>query len=166
MSRSLNSYQKEKIKENAAFTCAICNTRREKNLLEVHHKNSNVRHNYPRNLMVLCKDCHYDLHVTLGGGEREREKTIVIKNETDYQGGSVEMQVNEYAEMPFRNWLKAKIIKHTKYLKKQAIYSGAEVNNISPTTTRKYLEKMISDDGPLFEYKDMNDKKKYIRLKK
>ena len=175
MGRSLNSYQKNKIKKAHAFTCDICRCKREKKYLIIHHIKTNKsmpNYNDFSNLMVLCNgytetNCHAELHETLTSGERERENTVVIKDETDYQGGSVEMQVNEYAEMPYRNWLKAKIRNdlNKRYLKKQAIYSGAERNDISPTTTRKYLEKMISDEGLLDEYKDINDKKKYIRFK-
>ncbi len=175
MSRSLNSYQKKKIKEAHNDTCDICRCKREKKYLQVHHIKKNKSHpkyNHDNNLMVLCNDytdnkCHKDLHETLTSGERESEKKIVIKEEVDYQKASAEMQVNEYAEMPFRNFVKAKILKNPRkrYLKDESIYSGAEVCDISPTTSRKYLKKMTSEEGELEEYKDKDDKKKYVRFK-
>ncbi len=176
MKRSLNSYQKLKIKEAHAFTCDICRCKREKQYLQVHHIKTNKSHtkyNDPSNLMVLCNDytdrkCHKDLHKTLTSGEREKENKIIIKNEVDYQTGSAEMAVNEYAEYPYRNWVKAKIRNSPdkRILKKEAVNGGAEVCGINPTTVYKYLGKMTSEEGELEEYKDIDDKKKYIRFKK
>ncbi len=34
--------------------------------LEIHHKDRNKHNNTPRNLRVLCEDCHDDLHRRAG----------------------------------------------------------------------------------------------------
>lgn len=160
--RSLNSYQKNKIKEDHNNTCDICRCKREKKYLQVHHIKTNKSHpkyNHNSNLMVLCNDytdnkCHKDLHKTLTSGECEKNKTEVIKKIIDCSEGSAELQINEIAEMPYRNWLLA-IIKIRKiYPRKEAINSGAELCGINPQTARRYYNKLVSEFGPLREYKD------------
>ena len=98
---------------------------------------------------------------SMSGSEKESGNMEAL----DYQSAPIELQINDYAEIPFRNWLKAIIIQRGQYLKKQTIYSGAEINQISPTTARRYLEKMLSDAGDLDEFKDPKDRKKYVRFK-
>ncbi len=162
MSRSLNSYQKRKIKEAHNDTCDICRCKREKKYLQVHHIKTNKLHsnyNYSSNLMVLCNEytetkCHNDLHETLTSGECERNKTNKIKNIIDCSDASAEIQINEIAEMHYRNWLIAIIKKRKIYPRKEAINSGAEICDISPQTARRYYNKLVSEFGPLRQYKD------------
>ena len=193
MSRSLNSYQKNVIKKSQGCICAFCGSKREKKFLEVHHINLLEHDNRKENLILLCGNytdsrCHKKIHSKLSfadgvdkellieltpkflGGEREKEKKskIIIKEEVDYQtGSSAEMKVNDFAEFPFRNWIVAKIRSsaNQRILKNEAINGGAEKNDVSPTTTRKYLQKMTSEEGELEEFKCATSRKKFIRFK-
>ncbi len=170
--RSLNSYQKDKIKIHFQCKCAVCGIQREKKFFDIHHLNKNTRHNNYDNLIIVCNlytdtNCHKKLH---DGGEnenkRKKDQTKDIRINVNYNDGTVPMQVNDLAEMPYRNWLYAVLKKRGKYLWKECINSGAEVCGISVTTTRKYLNKLTSEFGKLEAYKDIDSGKKYVRFKK
>src|SRR6266571_4982812 len=116
--------------------------------LIIDHKDSNRSNWKKENLRWLCLS-HNKRQVTVVQ-EREREKTM--KDVIDYQSGSAEMQVNDLAEIPYRNWLEGRLslaeATGKPLFKKQAIDAGAEKCNVSPTTTRKYLAKAVSELGP------------------
>jgi hypothetical protein len=178
--RSLNSYQKEKIMKSRGFKCQFCGREREKDLLEIHHINGNPQDNKKTNLWVLCgpktrTKCHtrvQNLSKAMSGGSgrsRERNKTpkrktkIPLKELVNYQQGSTEMQVNDFAEPDFRKWVCVMILickkKGSEFLFKDAMNGGAEYFEVSPKTTRPYLEKLISITGPLYDYKNESKKR-------
>lgn len=180
MSRSLNSYQKKKIKEAHNDTCDICTCKREKKYLIIHHIKTNESHskyNHKSNLMVLCNDytetkCHNELHLTLTSGEGVNYSKHNIKNEIDVSEDNAALLINAESEQPCRKWFQACILSDKpknngpkKFLKSKLIYGGAEVFDISDKTTRGYLKKICSFKGPLKEYKDQLDHKWYVRFR-
>lgn len=58
----LTDKQKEAIKKRRRYICDRDKRRHRSSTLEIHHKDRNANHNDPRNLRVLCKDHHDDLH--------------------------------------------------------------------------------------------------------
>ena len=155
--------------------CMIC--KREEvtvMLLTVDHLDGNTRNNELSNLQLAHATCNASAYQqtikrALVGvvAENERDKTGIVplslnmndkteltKQLVDYGSGSIEMQVNNITEISFRNWLMAFIKSNSTILKKTAINAGAEETGCNPVTTRRYLDKLTSDKGPLEEYKN------------
>ncbi len=62
--------------------------------------------------------------------------------------GSTEIDINQSAEPRYRAWIKERTTRVSRPLYyEEAIYGGAEVVGISPTTTRRYLSKLTSPQG-------------------
>ncbi len=59
-------------------------------------------------------------------------------------------------ESEFREWLVKTIKQNGFYPYKEAINSGAELFDCSPLTTKKYVDKLISNNGPLARIVDYN----------
>ncbi|MFC2022900.1 HNH endonuclease [Chloroflexota bacterium] len=152
--------------------CIICRSRPPKARLEIDHIDGNITNNDPENLCLLCKkhNCQmrgkkpsehkriihrYSLH-----NVRERENspampaTRFTKEILDYQSGSVEMQANTMFELRYREWIINQVAKLHEVLKEDGIDAGAEFVGCSPVTTRRYLQKLTSSNGPFYETKD------------
>lgn len=136
------------------------------NDLDIDHIDGNDWNNEPDNLRLLCRPCN----VTLANQarklpsdqyvyERERKEgkaqTRVSRDIVNYKEGSVEMQANFLFELEFRKWLLGKVNEAGGYSKQDAIASGAELVGCSPSTTERYLKKLVSRAGPLREDRDM-----------
>ena len=143
--------------------------------LEIHHVDGNPANNVKDNLILLCHSCHVKISMAQAkergikverGGER-KDPTVELKNLVNYNDGSPEMQVNEYAELAYRNWLTAAIENSPDRMvsKKQAIYSGAEVTGSSVNACRGYYGKMVSDEGGLTEGKIGGKGTTFVRFK-
>lgn len=116
------------------------------------------------NLRLLCHRCNVILENQARvppSDKREREAregkpgTRVSRQVVSYKEGSTEMQANFLFELDFRKWILEKVRERGGYPKQDAIAAGAEVVGCSPTTTAKYLAKLLSSEGPLQEARDM-----------
>ena len=58
----LTSFEKYKIKQAHNFICDYCRKKYPANRLQIHHKNHNEGDNWYSNLVVLCKNCHEEIH--------------------------------------------------------------------------------------------------------
>jgi len=79
------------------------------------------------------------------------DPTFSLREKVSYMAGSPEMKVNAVAETKFRSWLAEKIREKGWILKSEAICGGAEACGVNPQTTRRYLDKLLSDEGPYEE---------------
>jgi hypothetical protein len=91
--------------------------------------------------------------------EAKKDATEQLHESVDYQQGSPEMVANDFAEIEFRNWLRAYVRSHGSISREKAIADGAELFGVSPNTSRRYLLKITSDAGPLKQVKDEETKK-------
>jgi hypothetical protein len=151
--------------------------------LQLDHINGDMSDNRLENLRLAHQSCNSRAyHYALRGksaisylGVREikikheeeikdegKDATALLHEIVNYEAGPPEMQVTEWAEIAFRNWLTAYLKVNKRILKKEAIASGAEIIGCSIQTTFRYLQKMISQEGPLTAYKDMELKKWFI----
>lgn len=158
--------------------------------LEVDHIDGIKSHDIPENIRFLCRNCNARYreyrksqkvkarleemakrvsdHVrskkqgghTVRKKKTDKDRTQVVQESIDYSGGSVEMQVTGVAELEFRQWMYAGIRSKGELEKKEAINGGAERVGVNPSTTRRYLEKMISEEGKLIELR--NEKRKKV----
>ena len=55
------------LKKNVDFTCEVCRKKFSPAELEIHHRNHNQGDNRRSNLMVVCKNCHAQIHAVEGG---------------------------------------------------------------------------------------------------
>ena len=152
--------------------CVICRAKPPKAKLEIDHINGDITNNNPDNLCLLCKKHNCEMRSKSPAehkkiierysllNEKERENTVALpatqftKEVVDYQTGSVEMQANAMFEINYREWLINMVKTHQEYLKEEAINAGAEIVGCSPLTTRRYLQKLTSSSGVLYETKD------------
>ncbi|MFC2067742.1 HNH endonuclease [Chloroflexota bacterium] len=152
--------------------CIICRARPPKAKLEIDHIDGNTTNNNRNNLCLLCKKHNCEMRGQKPSEHKriihrysllnEREKknspampaTQFTKEVLDYQSGSVEMQANSMFETHYREWIMSKVTTMNEFLKEEAINAGAELVGCSPLTTRRYLQKLTSSNGPLYETKD------------
>jgi hypothetical protein len=147
--------------------CAICGAGpTATNALDIDHIDGNPKNNAPDNLRLLCRRCNVAtsnrLHPRKNHSSdlRERKKiggqaaTRIAKEDANYREGSPEMQANLLFEDPFREWVIARVTEQGSYPYTSAVNAGAERVGCSPLTTRRYLDKLTSEDGPLTEIKD------------
>jgi hypothetical protein len=167
----LKWWQRRFLAERDGDKCAICGVEGREKLLVVHHVDSNPENNDPANLKLLCQSCNVKEGmkakpvVEEGVNKEEKITGYPLKSVVDYSQGSTEMQANDIAEGLYLEWLSAKIRANGEVQKSEAINGGAQIAGVSPSTTRKYLDKLISDEGPMQDFKHPKWKKRYIRFK-
>jgi hypothetical protein len=83
----------------------------------------------------------------------ESDPTIMLRQVVEYARGSAEMQANGEAEPDFIRGLWHAVAKSKNHavLKQEAINGLAYLIGVSPSTTRKYLDKQTSEQGPFME---------------
>lgn len=134
--------------------------------LIIDHKDGNRSNWTEGNLRWLCLS-----HNKREGNGRSSVCVVepTLKDAVDYQTGSPEMRVNDYAEVAYRNWLDARVrraeIDGLPLRRKEAINAGAFMCEISPATAERYLNKLTSEAGPFFETKDVYRQRIILRRK-
>lgn len=132
-----------------------------RNGLDIDHIDGNPHNNEESNLRLLCRTCNVARENRRRAkspsvqGERVNPRTRVLKQDIPYHEGSAEMQANYLFELDYRTWLLQFIQEHGFINRKEAVNAGAEIVGCNPTTSAKYLAKLVSLAGPLQETKDM-----------
>lgn len=107
-------------------------------------------------------------------GENGAREPGEVKRHVDYQAGSEEMAANELMEVPFLNWLEGRVRQAEqdregptagahRVLKSDAMNAGARYMDGSPSTSRKYLDKATSTEGPYKVVKNAWKEKVVVR---
>jgi len=140
--------------------------------LEIDHMDNDPLNWSPENLHLLCKYHNLDMrqlpvheHIKLIRRYEIKNREIVskligveatktVRELVDYRSGSPEMAANSYYETKFRSWILEEVSQSGFLVKKIAITAGAEISGCSTITAKRYLEKLTSPPGPLYEYKD------------
>lgn len=133
--------------------------------LEIDHIDGNPKNQDPDNICLLCHRCNNRMkllkpseksrlisykrlqHVCVCENGQDHSPTSLVKETIDYNSGSLEMKANQIFEKDFREWLLSNIQKFGSYSKQEAINSGAERFGCSPATTRRYIDKLTSNEG-------------------
>lgn len=134
--------------------CWICGIEGDRNSLVVDHWDGDNSNNDPENWRLLCQSCNIRKNprgrARFGSSRRTFEQATI---------NSEELRINRRAEPAYNRWVwfllcdhKKKEVRSIPYTR--AISGGAQVVKVSPMTTRRYLDKLISDDGPLKEFTD------------
>ena len=146
--------------------CLICKCGIDKVKLQIDHADNDPSNWEPENLHLLCQNHNLQLRCisvtdklrtlrshsakNVCGSENSHSGVKTLKDTVNYWSGSVEMRANSLFEPAFTEWLFA----HLPIAREDAQYSGAQVVGCSPETATRYLKKLTSTAGPLFEFKD------------
>lgn len=148
--------------------CLVCRKKPPAVKLQIDHADNNRDNWDPDNLHLLCRTDNMKLqqmtvqehkkYISYYSAKNEcasaRGRTHTIKEMVEYREASPEMRANSYFETQFREWLLTTIRNNGFIIKKEAVYSGAEVVGCNPTTALRYLGKLTSSVGNLKESRD------------
>ncbi|MEE8465782.1 MAG: HNH endonuclease signature motif containing protein [Dehalococcoidia bacterium] len=116
----------------------------------------------PANLRLLCPECNRRRRRLMRNGHRGtfecvpklqlplielEDPTEQAKAVLPYEEGSAEMKASAFFEPQYRAW----VLTHLPLPKPEAIASGAEEVGCSLATAERYLRKLTSRSGALFE---------------
>jgi hypothetical protein len=121
--------------------CHLCGALPADRPLVIHHKDNNNYNNTDVNLTLLCRTCNYTIHPRME--ERPVDSCV---SPTSYPSA---LSVNRMKEQGYRKHIYRKIINDENTHYKRLIVSSAEFIGISPVTSKRYLDKMCSDEGIL-----------------
>ncbi len=110
-----------------------------KHKIEVDHKNGNPYDN-PKdgsNYQLLCKKCNNEQY------HRQRHKQQIIED----RPYSPSMQTNARSEPKWSNWICNNTLEKGSTCKGEAIANGAYSAEVSPASTRRYLNKRLGENG-------------------
>lgn len=103
-------------------------------ILYIDHIDNDNSHNELSNFQLLCPSCN-------------KIKNPTLKVELPYRPFTPEMAKNTKFEKKWRKWINDVVIEKGGLPIEEAIDGGAEKFGLSPETTRKYVKKIISDEG-------------------
>jgi hypothetical protein len=132
-----------------------------RNSLDIDHIDGDPHNKEESNLRLLCRTCNVARENRRRAKNpsvvcvRENPRTRVLKQAIPYHTGSAEMQASFLFEIDYRSWLLKFMDEYEFITKKEAINAGAETVGCNPATAARYLGKLVSLAGPLFETKDM-----------
>jgi len=110
-------------------------------ILYIDHIDNNSNHTVIENLQLLCPSCN----------RIKNPKKIEVVPDRPY---TPEMAKNTKYEGPWRNWISKTVLKDGGILFVNAVDGGAEKFGLSPETTRKWVRKLISDEGNYGMFQD------------
>jgi hypothetical protein len=149
--------------------CVICKKNPSQIYLEIDHIDGNQNNNDLDNLCFMCKRHNCEMRGKSSAEHRKIVQTYRLRNEKerdnnldspatrfakrviDYHDGSVEMKANRLFEIHFISWLMDKLKAVGEITRKEAIRSGAFITGGNTQTIGRYLDKLVSDEGPLCE---------------
>jgi hypothetical protein len=107
--------------------------------LVLDHKDNNNGNNDPANLQFLCRSCNY-----LKNPRKPVDECVSV-SEGEYE--TSELSVNRLKEPMFKKYVATRINESGKVPETDLINAGAEHLDISPVTTKRYLNKLCSSAG-------------------
>ena len=124
--------------------CKMCGVAAKKRQLVIDHKDNNNSNNRRDNRQFLCRPCNY----------KKNPRGPVDECVSDCEESiPSEIQVNTSKEPLFRRFVYHEINENGIITEHDLINSGAEHVEISPVTSKRYLNKMCSSIGLLFRKK-------------
>jgi hypothetical protein len=166
--------------------CEICGKReRERNKLELHHIDGNIKNNVQWNLAYAHKVCHSSLtrlngQYVQGNGSRGRSEMNVRERESvdshaclsagEVSSESEEVRLNKKMRPLWYAWLYEKVEREIAVTTKSAVFDGAKylremTGHGSAVTTRRYLGEETNELGAF--YLDMaEDGSQIVKLRR
>ena len=136
--------------------CKCCQALKWEKLLVLDHRDNNSFNNNPENLQILCKRCNYL--------KNPREPPDECVSECESSDQTSELAVNRLKEPMFKQYVATRINESGQVPEEDLVNAGAERLDLSPVTTKRYLNKLCSSDG-IYE-RASSGKTAFIRYKK
>lgn len=118
--------------------CKGCGALQFEKQLVVDHRDNNNSNNSLDNLQLLCRRCNYLKN------PRPFDKCV---SESDNFILETEIQVNRTKEPQFKQYIAQRMNESKIIPQEDLIYASAERLDLSPVTTKRYLDKRCSSDG-------------------
>jgi len=125
-------------KEDGPY-CRCCGALSWERQLIVDHKDNNNSNNSRENLQLLCRKCNY-----LKNPRKPPLDECVSSNEPP---ANTSIKINRNKEPLFRNFVKMELNDNGSRRLKALTIEGAEYAEISPVTAKRYMEKILSNEG-------------------
>lgn len=132
--------------------------------LQIDHSNGNENDWRPENIHLTCQKCNLEFrkltpaeHVkvivqdsakNVWGSDKNTVGAVLFQNRIHNDNVPIEIEVNSYCQQVFEKWLDDKLNRDGIVTRFDAIYGGAWVARCSPKTTERYLNMLISSEGP------------------
>jgi len=117
--------------------CKGCGKLSSEGQLVIDHRDNNNRNNNSSNIQLLCRSCNYLKNP-------RRPVDLCVRNSESLE---TEIQINRTKEPQFKRYVGQRVNEEGKVPEFDLINSGAEILDISPETTKRYLNKMCSSAG-------------------
>ena len=134
--------------------------------IELDHINGDRSDYAAENLQLLCKSCNSSKGTSTSSPPSDRtvqgaihtcvqtcisDERSRIKHEFHFEHGTPQMQMNQFAEPIFRDWLAGYMAEHGSITKKEAIRSGSAVSGASSASIPRYLDPLIAEVGGIYD---------------
>ena len=127
------------IAERDGEYCRCCGKLSKERQLVVDHRDNNSKNNSLENLQFLCRACNY-----LKNPRRPFDKCV---SECESLDQTSELAVNRVKEPMFKQYVATRINESSMIPEIDLVNAGAEHLNISPVTTKRYMNKLCSSAG-------------------
>jgi len=119
--------------------CRCCGVLAWERQLIIDHIDNNSSNNNPENLQLLCRACNY-----LKNPRRPVDECV---SECESADQTSELAVNRLKEPMFKQYVATRINESGQAPEEDLVNAGAERLDLSPVTTKRYLNKLCSSDG-------------------
>jgi len=89
----------------------------------------------------------------------------ILRDQVPYRDGEPVLQASAMLHPAFDGWILRELDKRQFMTQKEAINGGAHVTGGSQITVRRYLDDLVSPQGPLEQFKEQLTQEVYIRYK-
>jgi len=127
------------IAERDGEYCRCCGKLSRERQLVVDHRDNNSKNNSLDNLQFLCRACNY-----LKNPRRPLDECV---SECETLDQTSELAVNRLKEPMFKKYVATRINESGKVPEEDLVNASAERLDLSPVTTKRYLNKLCSSDG-------------------
>ena len=125
------------ISERDSKFCNFCGTTSDKKQLVIDHRDNDNSNNDLENLQLLCRRCNY-----IKSSREPFDKCVKTPRKE-----TTSLIVNRNKEPRFRRYVYGILQKKSMIKTEKLVYEGAESIELSPVTTKRYLDKMCSKEG-------------------
>ena len=121
--------------------CKCCGKLPSEGQLIIDHKDNDNSNNTLTNLQLLCRSCNYLKN------PRKEPLDMCVKSDEDSS-----LTINRKKEPMFHEYVRERISIDGAPILTDLINSGAQKIGVSPVTIRRYLDKMLSEEGDLMTW--------------
>jgi hypothetical protein len=118
--------------------CRCCGKLPKEAELIIDHRDNDNSNNTLTNLQLLCRSCNYLKN------PRKEQLDVCVKSDEESS-----LTINRKKEPMFHEYVRERIREEVAPILTELINSGAQKIGVSPVTIKRYLDKMLSNEGDL-----------------